>query len=60
MTAEQLSLRSRADFDSLADAGVTELFIDLNFDPEVGSPAADPVASMRRAEQLLSMFAPRP
>ncbi|MBV9820676.1 MAG: TIGR03619 family F420-dependent LLM class oxidoreductase [Actinobacteria bacterium] len=47
------------DFDRLAEAGVTELFLDLNFDPEVGSPDADPEASMRRAEQLLRTFAPR-
>jgi len=50
----------RADFDRLAAEGVTELFIDLNFDPEVGSPDADPAASMRRAEHLLTTFAPRP
>ena len=50
----------REDFDRLADAGVTELFLDLNFDPEVGSPDADPVASMHRAEHLLQTFAPRP
>lgn len=50
----------REDFDGLADEGVTELFIDLNFDPEVGSPDADPAESMRRAEHLLNTFAPRP
>jgi len=50
----------RADFDFLAEQGVTELFLDLNFDPEVGSPQADPRASMRRAEHVLSTFAPRP
>lgn len=48
----------RQDFDQLAADGVTELFIDLNFDPEVGSPDADPAESMRRAEHLLSTFAP--
>jgi probable F420-dependent oxidoreductase len=53
--AEQI----RQDFDSLAEQGVTELFIDLNFDPEVGSPAADPAASMRRAEHVLTTFAPQ-
>jgi probable F420-dependent oxidoreductase len=46
----------RADFNSLAGQGVTELFIDLNFDPEVGSPTADPTASMRRAEHVLTTF----
>lgn len=50
----------RQDFDRLADLGVTELFIDLNFDPTVGSPDADPAASMRRAEELLTTFAPQP
>jgi probable F420-dependent oxidoreductase len=49
----------REDFDRLAEAGITELFLDLNFDPEVGSPDADPAASMRRAEHLLETFAPR-
>jgi probable F420-dependent oxidoreductase len=53
--AEQI----RADLDSLAELGVTELFLDLNFDPEIGSPDADPAASMRRAEQVLETFAPR-
>jgi len=48
----------RADFDRLAEAGITELFLDLNFDPAVGSPDADPEASMRRAEHLLETFAP--
>ncbi len=50
----------RGDFERLAEQGVTDLFIDLNFDPEVGSPAADPAASMRRAEQVLTAFAPQP
>lgn len=42
----------------LAEAGVTEFFVDLNFDPEVGSPDADPAASMDRARELLEAFAP--
>jgi probable F420-dependent oxidoreductase len=49
----------REDFDRLAELGVTELFLDLNFDPEVGSPDADPDESMRRAEHLLKTLAPR-
>ncbi len=49
----------RSDLEQLGEAGVTELFIDPNFDPEVGSPDADPDASMRRAEHLLQTFAPR-
>ncbi len=48
----------RDDFDRLHEQGVTELFIDLNFDPSIGSVEADPAASMRRAEQVLSTFAP--
>ncbi|HWB37626.1 MAG TPA: TIGR03619 family F420-dependent LLM class oxidoreductase [Rugosimonospora sp.] len=41
----------------LGEAGVTEFFVDLNFDPEVGSPDADPVAAMDRAERALDGFA---
>jgi len=48
----------RADFDALAAEGMTELFLDPNVDPEIGSPDADPVASLRRAEELLETFAP--
>ncbi|WP_285502033.1 TIGR03619 family F420-dependent LLM class oxidoreductase [Actinokineospora sp. NBRC 105648] len=48
----------RADFGALAEQGVTELFVDLNFDPEIGSPDADPVAAMERAEAALEAFAP--
>jgi probable F420-dependent oxidoreductase len=50
----------RGDFELLGEQGVTEMFIDLNFDPEIGSPDADPAASMRRAEDVLTAFAPRP
>jgi len=53
-TVEQI----RTDLDVLADHGVTEVFLDLNFDPEVGSPRADPEESMRRAERALVAFAP--
>lgn len=48
----------RGDFDALAGQGVTELFVDLNFDPEIGDPDADPAESMRRAEAALDAFAP--
>jgi probable F420-dependent oxidoreductase len=48
----------RQDLAKLADEGVTEVFHDLNFDPEIGSPDADPVESMRRAEELLEALAP--
>jgi len=48
----------RSDLDLAAGAGVTEVFLDLNFDPEVGSPDADPAESVRRAEEVLEAFAP--
>ncbi|MGW4642394.1 TIGR03619 family F420-dependent LLM class oxidoreductase [Sphaerisporangium sp. NPDC004334] len=48
----------RADVAALAATGVTELFHDLNFDPEIGDPEADPAASMRRAEEALEALAP--
>jgi probable F420-dependent oxidoreductase len=48
----------RADLDDLDAKGVTEVFLDLNWDPEVGSPGADPVAALRRAEETLTVLAP--
>ncbi|WP_054045536.1 TIGR03619 family F420-dependent LLM class oxidoreductase [Alloactinosynnema sp. L-07] len=48
----------RGDFAMLAEQGITELFVDLNFDPEIGSPDADPAESMRRAHDALTAFAP--
>ncbi|MCX9192257.1 LLM class F420-dependent oxidoreductase [Carbonactinospora thermoautotrophica] len=48
----------RGDLDMLRAQGVTELFYDLNFDPGIGSPNADPAASMRRAEEALEALAP--
>jgi probable F420-dependent oxidoreductase len=48
----------RADLADLADKGVTETFVDLNFDPEIGSPDADAGRSMRRAEEILEALAP--
>jgi probable F420-dependent oxidoreductase len=47
----------RADFDELAGCGITELFLDLNFDPEIGSPDADAAVSLRRADEALDAFA---
>jgi len=41
-----------------AEAGVTELFYDLNWDPVIGSPDADPRAAGERAEQILTALAP--
>jgi probable F420-dependent oxidoreductase len=53
-TAEEI----RADMAGLAAQGVTEVFVDLNFDPEIGSPDADPAESIQRAERALDEFAP--
>ncbi|TDD82699.1 TIGR03619 family F420-dependent LLM class oxidoreductase [Actinomadura darangshiensis] len=48
----------RADAEALAGRGVTELFVDLNFDPEITGPDADPGASLDRALEALEAFAP--
>lgn len=48
----------RADLDELARKGVTETFIDLNFDPTIGSPDADPAESMSRAREIIGALAP--
>ena len=43
----------RADVDRYRDAGLDELFFELNFDPSIGSVDADPKASMETALHLL-------
>ena len=48
----------RADVAEVAEQGVTELFVDLNFDGEIGVVDADPAASMARAHELLDALAP--
>lgn len=48
----------REDFALYEAAGANELFMDLNFDPEIGSPSADAEVSTRRAEEALEAFAP--
>lgn len=48
----------RSDLAELAAQGVTETFLDLNFDPQIGSPEADAGASMARAEEVLDALAP--
>lgn len=48
----------RADLARLAEVGVTEAFLDLNFDHQVGHPDADPSASMDRALEMLETLAP--
>ena len=48
----------RSDLDTLASAGVTELFYDLNWDPLIGGPDADPAAAAARAGEILDALAP--
>jgi len=48
----------REDLDTYASHGVTEAFLDLNFDEQIGDPAADPAESVRRAHEVLDFFAP--
>jgi probable F420-dependent oxidoreductase len=48
----------RGDLAQLATKGITETFVDLNFDPQIGSPDADPHVSMRRAHEVLEALAP--
>lgn len=48
----------REDLAALADAGMTEAFVDLNFDPLIGAPDADPGASLRHARNVLEALAP--
>jgi probable F420-dependent oxidoreductase len=47
-----------ADLEQYAAAGADEVFLDLNFDEEVGTPDADPVRSMAVAHEVLERFAP--
>ena len=49
----------RADTHWLAEQGVTEIFYDLNWDPLVGSPDADPAGAAARAAEILDGLAPR-
>jgi probable F420-dependent oxidoreductase len=50
----------RANAHLYEEAGVTELFYDLNWDPLIGSPDADPRAAGERAEEILTALAPGP
>src|SRR6266566_11824 len=49
----------REDADWLAGQGVTELFYDLNWDPQVGNPSVTPQAAAERAGEILAELAPR-
>lgn len=48
----------RSDLAVLEEAGMTEAFVDLNFDPQIGSPDADPTAARRHARRVLEALAP--
>ncbi|MBV9095745.1 MAG: TIGR03619 family F420-dependent LLM class oxidoreductase [Streptosporangiaceae bacterium] len=48
----------RADAAWLGEQGVTELFYDLNWDPQVGSVSVTPEAAALRAEEILAELAP--
>jgi probable F420-dependent oxidoreductase len=50
--------RIRSGLEQYAEAGATEVFLDLNFDELIGTPDADPARSMDVARQLLEEFAP--
>ncbi len=48
----------RDDVAWLASQGVTEVFYDLNWDPQVGAPDIDPASATARAAHLLDGLAP--
>ena len=55
-TPEQI----RDDIAEIAGQGITELFLDLNFDERIGNTAADPNDSLKQAIETLETFAPVP
>lgn len=48
------------DLAALRTEGATEVFLDLNFSPRVGSPEADAREAVAYAENVLDAFAPAP
>ena len=48
------------DLGKLETQGVDEVFIDLNFDPALVAPDADPAAVLAKAHETLEAFAPTP
>jgi hypothetical protein len=61
----QIVVRRVVDPDSLDDLvalraqGVTEVLLDLNLSPRVGSPDVDAGAALEYAERVLDAFAPQ-
>ncbi|MCZ3385615.1 MAG: TIGR03619 family F420-dependent LLM class oxidoreductase [Actinomycetia bacterium] len=54
-SAEQI----RADLAALGAAGVTEVFLDLNWDPETVADDIDAAAALDNAERVMTALAPR-
>ncbi len=48
----------RADAAGLGEVGITEVFYDLNWDPKIGSPDAEPLAAVARAVDIMEALAP--
>ncbi|GAA0267750.1 TIGR03619 family F420-dependent LLM class oxidoreductase [Cryptosporangium japonicum] len=48
----------KADFPALEEQGITEVFVDLNFDPAVGAIGSDAAAGLRHALTVLDALAP--
>jgi probable F420-dependent oxidoreductase len=48
----------RADAEWLAEQGVTELYYDLNWDPEIGNPSVATDAATTRAAEIIEGLAP--
>ncbi len=48
----------REDAAWLGGQGVTELFYDLNWDPQIGSPSVAPESAAARAQAILTELAP--
>ena len=53
-TADQI----REDLAALAASGVTEVFLDLNWDPDTVSDDIDADAALEHAERVLTALAP--
>ena len=53
-SAEQI----KDDLAGLAEVGVTEVFLDLNYDPQMVADDVDPVWAEQRAEEVLTALAP--